>query len=52
MILDRAAGTVAVGFPKAALGTGKGPVRALAAIGSVMLFNDDVPGTGSLRLER
>ncbi|HEY7369975.1 MAG TPA: CIA30 family protein [Thermoanaerobaculia bacterium] len=52
VILDRAAGTVTVGFPKAALGTGTAPVRAVAATGSAMVFNDDVPAEGSLRFDR
>jgi hypothetical protein len=52
VILDRAANAVAVGFPKAALGTGPAPVRAVAATGSAMIFNDDVPASGSLRIER
>jgi hypothetical protein len=52
VILDRQANTVAVGFPRAALGKGKSPVRAVAATGSAMVFNDDVPGTGSMPIER
>jgi hypothetical protein len=52
VILDRAGHTVSVGFPRAALGPGKAAVRAVVATGSPMVFNDDVPAEGTVRIAR
>jgi hypothetical protein len=39
-----------VGVPRAALGGGSRPVRLLAAVGSPMKHNDDLPDTGALTM--
>jgi Complex I intermediate-associated protein 30 (CIA30) len=51
LILDRKSNAVVVGLPRAALGTGP-PARVVAAVGSPLAFNDDVPSTGSVAVGR
>ncbi|MGH9337524.1 MAG: hypothetical protein ACRD21_27555, partial [Vicinamibacteria bacterium] len=49
--IDRDSGAFLVGVPRSALGCG-GRARLLAAVGSAMANNDDVPDTGAILLPR
>jgi len=49
--IDRDSRAFLVGVPRSALGSG-GPARLLAAVGSAMANNDDVPDTGAILLPR
>jgi hypothetical protein len=52
LILDRARSAIVIGIPASALGTGPGPVRLVAAVGSAFQHNDDVPDEGAAALAR
>lgn len=52
LVLDRAKPALVVGIPRRALGTGSGPVRLVAAVGSSFAHNDDVPDTGAALVAR
>jgi hypothetical protein len=49
--MDRDSRAFLVGMPRSVLGIG-GPVRLLAAVGSAIAHNDDVPDTGAILLPR
>jgi hypothetical protein len=49
--LDRDSRAFLVGVPRSVVGSG-GPARFLAAVGSAMAHNDDVPDTGAIVLTR
>jgi hypothetical protein len=51
-IPDRSADALVVGIPARALGAGAGAVRLVAAVGSAMQHNDDVPDEGAAVLAR
>jgi hypothetical protein len=48
--INRERSAFVVGVPRAALRLGPGPARMLAAVGSAILFGDDVPGQGAVEL--
>ena len=50
--VDRASPAFLVGVPRSVLGRSGGPVRFLAAVGSALVHNDDIPDTGALSLPR
>ena len=50
--VDRDSPAFLVGVPPSVLGTGRGPVRLVAAVGSALAHNDDVPDTGAIALPR
>jgi hypothetical protein len=50
VVLDPAKPAILVGIPRSALGEAKGPVRVVAAVGSAMQHNDDVPDGGAALL--
>jgi hypothetical protein len=50
--IDRESSAFLVGVPRSVLGHGAGQARFLAAVGSAMVHNDDVPDTGALSLPR
>jgi hypothetical protein len=53
LVLDREAPAFIVGIPRHALGaTAAAPVRVVAAVGSAMHHNDDVPDSGAALVER
>jgi hypothetical protein len=53
LFLDRAHPAFIVGIPKSALaGPGTAPVRLVAAVGSALQHNDDVPNEGAVSLAR
>lgn len=50
--LDRQSPAILVGVPRAALGSPPGAVRVVAAVGSALSHNDDVPDAGAALLPR
>jgi len=50
--LDRAQPAFLVGIPRSALGTGTAPVRLVAAVGSALMHNDDIPNEGAALVAR
>jgi len=50
--LDRAQPAFLVGIPRSALGTGTSPVRLVAAVGSALMHNDDIPNEGAALVAR
>jgi hypothetical protein len=50
--IDRDPPAFLVGVPRSMFARGDGPVRLLAAVGSALWHNDDVPDTGALSLAR
>jgi complex I intermediate-associated protein 30 (CIA30) len=45
--IDRERRAFVVGVPRSSLRLGKGDIRLVAAVGSALLYNDDVPGQGA-----
>jgi hypothetical protein len=53
VVLDSAKPAFVIGIPRSALGTDpKTPIRVLAAVGSPLQHNDDVPNEGAALLSR
>jgi hypothetical protein len=50
--IDRASPAFLVGVPRSVLGSGAGPVRLVAAVGSALAHNDDLPDEDALLLPR
>jgi hypothetical protein len=50
--VDRAAPAFLVAVPRSALGGGSAPTRIVAAVGSALGHNDDMPDTGAIELSR
>jgi hypothetical protein len=46
--VDREVPAFLVGVPRSVLGSGAGPLRFVAAVGSALVHNDDVPDTGAI----
>jgi hypothetical protein len=50
--VDHGSPAFLVGVPRSALGAGVGMIRFVAAVGSALAHNDDVPDTGAIQLPR
>ena len=50
--VDRAQPAFLVEIPRSALGTGTAPVRLVAAVGSALMHNDDIPNEGAVVVAR
>ncbi len=48
--IDRGRRAFVVGVPREAIGLGKAEARLVAAVGSALVYGDDVPGQGAATL--
>jgi hypothetical protein len=51
LALDRESSAILLGVPRAALGSGRGKIRVVAAVGSALAHNDDAPDTGAAAVD-